>query len=111
MNNDPIKEMENDVLDKIETCIKCRMCVNMCPTYEGWLTQSTVGRLLAMNFHFRYGLGSEKELSRLLYECTTCRRCQERCRMLSRNVSPTDIILKGREILVRKSNIEKKKGS
>ena len=97
-----LQELEKQLLDEIGICRKCRMCVGMCPTYEGWFTQSSMGRLVAINLHFKYGLGSEKELSELLYACTTCRRCEERCRMVSVGVSPADTIIKARELLVKK---------
>ena len=98
-----IKEMEREILNAIQTCINCRMCVHMCPTYEGWVTQSAFGRLAAINLHLNHGLGTEEELCRLLFECATCRRCQERCKMLSTNVTPTDIIIKTRQLLARKA--------
>lgn len=98
-----LKEMETDILNAIQTCINCRMCVPICPTHEGWATRSPFGRLAAINFHLKYGLGSEEELSRLIYSCAHCRRCQLRCKMLSTNVNPTDIIIKTRQLLARKA--------
>ena len=108
---DDIEEMERDIIDRIQVCNGCRMCVAMCPTFEGWYTQSAYGRLSAVNLHFKYGLGSVEELSRILFECATCRRCQERCRVLSRNVGPADVILKARQVLVKKSQAKDTKGS
>ena len=108
---DHIKEMETEILNTIQTCINCRMCVHMCPTYEGWLTQSAFGRLAAINLHLKYGLGTEEALSRLLFDCATCRRCQERCKMLSTNVTPTDIIIKTRQLLARKALAKERDGS
>jgi heterodisulfide reductase subunit C len=107
---DPIKQMETEILSAIQTCINCRMCVLMCPTYEGWITQSAFGRLAAINLHLKYGLGSEEELSRLLFNCASCRRCQERCMMLSTNVTPTDVIIKTRQLLARKALSRERKG-
>lgn len=95
--------LEKEILDEIAICRRCRMCVPMCPTHEGWLTQSAVGRLNAINLHFKYGLGTTEELANLLYACTTCRRCQQRCKMLSAGVNPTDIIIRTRQLLVRKA--------
>lgn len=109
MDNDYIKEMKREILDDLQVCIRCRMCVDMCPTYEDWYTQSTVGRLLAINLHFKYGLGSENDLSRMLFECASCRRCQERCRMLSRDARPTEIILKSRQLLVKLAQARERK--
>jgi Fe-S oxidoreductase len=104
---DSLEELKKKVVDQIALCRRCRMCVAMCPTYEGWLTQSSIGRLNAINLYFKYGLGSPQELSDLLYACTTCRRCQERCRILAVGANPTDIILLARELLVRKCRSKK----
>jgi Fe-S oxidoreductase len=101
-DKDSLKELEKEVLEAIQICRKCRICIAMCPTFEGWFTQSSMGRLTAINCHFKYGLGNEEELIKLLFACTTCRRCEERCKMVSMGVSPTDIILKTRQLLVKR---------
>lgn len=103
------EELKKEILDNIQRCWKCRMCVAMCPTHEGWLTQSASGRMMAINTHFNLGLGSEEELSDLLYSCATCRRCQERCRALSTDSSPADTILKARQLLIKRARNKKEK--
>jgi len=108
---DSSKKLEEEILSNTQICIGCRMCANMCPTHEGWITQSPFGRLAAINLHLRYGLGDEEQLSRLIFECATCRRCQERCKMLSTNAAPTDTIIKTRQLLARKAQARGKKGS
>lgn len=99
MSENHSEELKKEILKKIQTCIRCRMCIKMCPTYEGWFTQSSAGRLAAINLRLKYDLGEDEELSRLLYDCASCRRCQERCKMFSTDVSPTNIILKTRQWL------------
>ncbi len=103
MNESAIEALEKEITDNVQRCWKCRMCVAMCPTYEGWLTQSTAGRLMAINLYIKHGIGSIEELSDLLYSCTTCRRCQERCRALSTDCRPADTIIKARQYLVKKA--------
>lgn len=103
MNNPDLKQLEREITDNVQRCWKCRMCVGMCPTYEGWITQSASGRLMAINLHIKYGLGDPKKLSDLLYSCAACRRCQERCRELSTDCHPADTIIKARQYLVRKA--------
>ena len=95
-----IEQLKNDILKQVQVCSRCRMCVNTCPTHEGWLTQSPMGRIWSINLHFKHGLGDEKELSALLYDCASCRRCRDKCRMLAFDVNPTDIILRARQMLV-----------
>lgn len=103
MSNPETADLEKEITDSVQRCWKCRMCVAMCPTYEGWFTQSTAGRLMAINLYIKHGLGSLEELSNILYSCTTCRRCQERCRALSTDCRPADTILKARQYLVKKA--------
>ncbi len=104
-----IENLKKEILDNIQRCWKCRMCVAMCPTHEGWLTQSAAGRLMAINAHFNLDLGTEEDLSELLYSCATCRRCQERCRELSTDASPADTILKARQLLIKRAQTKKEK--
>jgi Fe-S oxidoreductase len=106
-----MKALEKEIFEETLRCSKCRMCVNMCPTYEGWFTQGSVGRLMAIHYFFKYGLGSEEELSSLLFRCTTCRRCEERCKMLATGVKPTDTIIKARQLLVKRAQAREGKGS
>jgi len=109
MRNSELAELEKEITLNVQRCWKCRMCVAMCPTYEGWFTQSTAGRLMAINLFIKHGLGSLAELSDMLYACTTCRRCQERCRILSTDCRPADTILKARQYLVKKAEMEQEK--
>jgi heterodisulfide reductase subunit C len=83
----------------------------MCPTYEGWLTQSAAGRLMAINLYIKHGIGEEMTLADILYSCATCRRCQVRCRELSTDCNPADTILKARQYLVKKAELEEVKKS
>lgn len=96
-----LKDLIDEELDLLSDCQKCKMCLRVCPTYEGWYTQGPVGRLMAVYYYYKYGLGDKKQLSSLLYTCTTCRRCQTLCKTMSTGVRSTDIIIKARNLLVR----------
>ena len=104
MNSNDYKKLQNDISDQMMLCSKCRMCVAVCPTNEGWYSQSAYGRLSAIKLYFILGAGTKTGLSKLLYSCAVCRRCQEMCRMLSMDAKPSDIILRARELLVKGSN-------
>jgi heterodisulfide reductase subunit C len=108
-NTSEIEELKKEILDNIQRCWKCRMCVAMCPTHEGWSTQSAAGRLMAINAHLKFNLGSEEELSNLLFACATCRRCQERCRALSTDACPSETIIKARQLLIKRAQTRKDK--
>lgn len=100
-----LQQLKKEITESVQKCWKCRMCVAMCPTHEGWFTQSTTGRLVAINLYLKHGLGRLDDLSQILYSCTTCRRCQQRCRELSTDCRPADTILKARRYLVRLTEI------
>ena len=103
-DNNDLKELEKEIVSGIQSCINCRMCLAMCPTREGgWATQGSYGRLVAINLHLKFGLGSEEELSNLLFACSTCRRCMERCKMVSSGTQVTDIIVKARQYLAKRA--------
>jgi len=97
-----LQALEKDIIEGLRQCSHCKMCVSACPTYEGWYTQSSMGRLAAIYAFLMYGLGSEKELSKLLFSCSTCRRCQNICRAMSAGVETTDLIVKARNLLAIK---------
>ncbi len=101
MSDSDLKSLEKEITESVQRCWKCKMCVGMCPTYEGWFTQSTAGRLMGINLYIKHGLGSLEDLSDILYSCTTCRRCQERCKALSTDCRPADTIIKARQYLVK----------
>ena len=111
MRTENLKELEDDILDLVSDCSRCKMCVEVCPTYEGWYSQSAVGRLMAIYYHLKYGLGSDKELSDLLFACTVCRRCQARCKRMSAGAKSVDIIIKARNLLVKTSENKREAGS
>lgn len=97
----------DELLGLIEVCRKCRMCADTCPTYEGWLSQSPMGRVTSIYYHFKYGVGSREELSALLYSCASCGKCRERCRAVNAGANPSDIIIKARQLLVAMVQKEK----
>jgi Fe-S oxidoreductase len=108
MVDDGLAALEEEILDSVERCFKCRMCVNICPTYKAsgrWFAGSPIGRLLAINYHLKYRLGSESELSDLLFSCAICRRCQERCMAVGTGSDPADQIVKARNWLVKRVQI------
>ncbi len=102
MNKD-LKQLEDEIIDGVRQCCHCKMCTTVCPTYEGWFTQTAMGRLAAIFAHLEYGLGSEEELSDLLFSCTTCRRCQSLCKVMSAGTESADLIVKTRHLLAKRA--------
>jgi len=106
---DELKKMEEEILDGVRQCNHCKMCATVCPTNEGWFSQSSMGRIAAIYAYFVYGMGTDEELSKLLYQCSTCRRCQNLCKALSAGTENADIIIKMRQYLAKKNEKEGKK--
>ena len=90
----------SETLDLLKLCQKCKMCLHACPLYTGWYTEGPVGRILAIYYHFNYGVGTKQELADLLYKCTTCKKCQNMCKQMAMGVKTTDLIVQARRILV-----------
>ena len=104
-----LQRLEDEIINGVQQCSHCRMCVSVCPTCEGWFTQSSMGRLAAIYAHLKYGLGSEEELSNLLFACSTCRRCQNLCRAMSAGADTTDLIVKTRNFLAKRAEAHEEK--
>ncbi len=66
MSEPALEELKKEITEGVQQCWKCRMCVAMCPTYEGWFSQSAAGRLMAVNLFLKHGLGDIEDLSNLL---------------------------------------------
>ena len=90
----------SEEIDLLKVCQKCKMCLSVCPLYKGWYTEGPVGRIMAIYYHFNYGVGTKKELADLLFTCTTCRKCQNLCKKMAMGVKTTDLIVQARRILV-----------
>ncbi len=100
-----LTDLLSDEIDLLKVCQKCKMCLRVCPLYTDWYTEGPVGRILAIYYHFNYGIGTKKELADLLFTCTTCRKCQNLCKQMAMGVKTTDLIVKARRILVEMQSL------
>ena len=97
-------------------CINCNFCFTACPLFKsmkGFMTNGPSGLLQSIYYALHWDLLDKKhheDIINILYSCTTCRRCQERCRALATDCRPADTILKARQYLVNmvESGEEKK---
>jgi Fe-S oxidoreductase len=100
-----LTKLLSEETDSLKICQKCKMCLSVCPVYEGWYTEGPVGRITAIYYHFNYGVGTKKELADLLYSCATCRKCQTLCKQMAMGVETTDLIVQARHILVEMQDL------
>ena len=97
--NDRAKEI---LLREIAKCRACRVCVDVCPTYqtsEGVESMSAYGRLQIMKYLLAGTLIFDDALTYLLYSCLQCRRCEVICKSKGQNLDICEMIQLGRSLL------------
>ena len=73
-------------------CVKCGMCKSICPVFKILKEERVSAR----------GKGivlSDKVMDRVLFECSLCKGCEERCPL---GIKVCDAVRKGREAMVLK---------
>lgn len=104
IQTDLVKPQEFDYLN----CIRCGLCLSVCPTYREYLTEtaSPRGRVALV----RKGLEGELELRPNLYEqmysCFACMACNDACPV---GIKPADLALSLRQIQEQQSPSKWKK--
>ena len=73
-----------------ESCVRCGMCKALCPVFKVLKEEGVSARGKGI-------LLSEKLMDKVLFECTLCRACEERCPL---GVKVCDAVRKGREAMV-----------
>jgi len=86
-------ELDNlieEIQETLNPCIKCGMCKSLCPVFK-ILKQEEIsprGHSILLN---------EKKLNELVFQCTLCKACEEKCPL---NLKICDAMKKAREVLV-----------
>ena len=73
-----------------EGCVKCGMCKSFCPVFKVLKEESVSARGKGI-------LLSEKIMDKVLFECTLCRACEEKCPL---GIKVCDAVRNGREAMV-----------
>jgi Fe-S oxidoreductase len=84
-----LMEEASEVFDN---CIQCGMCKSLCPVFKILKEERVSAR----------GKGivlSDKVMDKILFECTLCKACEERCPL---NIKVCEAVRKGREAMVLK---------
>jgi glycolate oxidase iron-sulfur subunit len=100
MANGKISEADkiaaNNLLEEasetFDACIKCGMCKGLCPVFKTLKEEHVSPR----------GHGvvlSEKTMDKVLFQCTLCKACEERCPL---NIKICEAVRKGREAMALK---------
>ena len=78
------------------TCEKCHFCNTVCPVLDTRVTQGPFGINRAIYYGLQWNEFPE-ELRNLVYSCTTCNKCVDMCKKVSRALPLVEIFEKARE--------------
>jgi Fe-S oxidoreductase len=100
MNEEQREEnIERDLNEALISCEKCHFCNTVCPVVDTRVTQGPFGINRAIYYGLQWNEFNE-ELRDLVYSCTTCNKCVEMCKKVSRALPLVEIIEKAREFLL-----------
>lgn len=94
------KNLLADVEDAIANCMKCGNCMEVCPIYKEFKTESTVARgkialmEAVLNGQAEITAGFDKRMAM----CVSCKACTAKCPC---GVKADELIIRGREAIVK----------
>jgi glycolate oxidase iron-sulfur subunit len=83
------KNAKEEVIEIVEKCIKCGLCKELCPVFKVIREEQHSPRGHAI-------LLSEKIYEDLVFDCTLCKACEEKCPL---NLKICTAIKKARQVL------------
>jgi len=93
------ENIERDLNEALISCEKCHFCNTVCPVVDTRVTQGPFGISRAIYYGLQWNEFNE-ELRDLVYSCTTCNKCVDMCKKVSRALPLVEIIEKAREFLL-----------
>jgi len=100
-----IENLKEVILDAAKRCRNCNYCFTICPLFHstrGFMSQTPSGIMQSINYALKWDIikGENQEILRdLLYLCTTCNGCVQRCKSKATGLPVLDAIQAGRKIL------------
>jgi glycolate oxidase iron-sulfur subunit len=83
------KNSKEEIIEITEKCIKCGLCKELCPIFKILREEQSSPRGHAI-------LLSNKIYDKILFDCTLCKSCEEKCPM---NLKLCTAIKKARQVL------------
>lgn len=103
------EQLEKNLMDYfgevLKECEKCRLCNLVCPVWDNRITQGPFGIHRAIHYSVMWDKFDEHTRA-LVYSCTTCGKCVDRCEKVSRALPLREVFEKAREWLL----VEKEAG-
>ena len=93
------EDFEKYLNEALISCEKCHFCHNVCPIVDTRITQGPFGINRAIYYGLQWNELNE-ELRDLVYSCTTCNKCVDMCKKVSRALPLVEIFEKAREFLL-----------
>jgi Fe-S oxidoreductase len=90
------EDFEKYLNEALISCEKCHFCHNVCPIVDTRITQGPFGINRAIYYALKWNELNE-ELRDLVYSCTTCNKCVDMCKKVSRALPLVEIFEKARE--------------
>lgn len=89
-------------------CSRCKFCTTLCPTYDGWLGKSPVGRIQAILYTLNHKKADFGKLGNIFFSCTLCGACEEICKTFMGGVKIKEIIELARSQIVERADVPAK---
>ncbi|HUT72443.1 MAG TPA: (Fe-S)-binding protein [Desulfatiglandales bacterium] len=100
MNEEQFEEdLEKALNEALISCEKCHFCNTVCPVVDTRVTQGPFGISRAIYYGLQWDECNES-LRDLVYSCTTCGKCVDMCKKVSRALPLIEIFEKAREYLL-----------
>ncbi|WP_347490108.1 (Fe-S)-binding protein [Desulfoscipio sp. XC116] len=100
------KKLEEAISKSTFRCRNCNYCYSVCPLYksmEGFMVNGPSGIIQSIYYYLKWNLNDaeqKKNLTEILFSCTTCNACVIACEELSAGIPLLEIIENGRKLLV-----------
>ena len=92
-------DVAKNLIEALISCEKCHLCNTVCPIVDTRVTQGAFGINRAVYYGLKWNEYSEG-LRDLVYSCTTCGKCVDKCKKVSRALPLVEIFEKARELLL-----------
>lgn len=100
MKEEQVEEnIEKYLKEALIQCEKCHHCNTVCPIVDTRVTQGPFGINRSIYYSLKWNEFNE-DLRDLIYSCTTCGKCVEMCKKVSRSLPLVEIVEKARELLL-----------